>query len=124
MKREFAIIIAGAAIAFGPKASAEMAGAHQVVLPQDIKWTPAPAALPAGAESAVLFGDPAKDGMFALRIRIPKNYQIAPHTHPQTETVTVISGKFRLGLGPKVDLGAAQTIEAGGFMSMPPKVAH
>jgi quercetin dioxygenase-like cupin family protein len=124
MKREFAMIIAGAAIAFGSAALAEMAGAHRIVLPRDIKWESAPASLPAGAEAAVLYGDPAKEGMFALRVRIPKNYRIAPHTHPQAEVVTVIAGKFRLGMGPKADIPSAEPIGAGGFVSMPPKVAH
>ncbi|MGJ0392648.1 MAG: cupin domain-containing protein [Methylocystis sp.] len=124
MKREVAIIVTGVAMVFGSMALAETAGAHRVVLPQDIKWGPAPASLPAGAEAAVLYGDPSKEGMFALRVRIPKNYEIPPHTHPQAEVVTIIGGEFRLGMGSKADRAAAAPIGAGGFVSMPPKVAH
>lgn len=124
MKREIATIVAGFAIMFGSMAFAETAGAHRVILPQDIEWGPAPASLPAGAEAAVLYGDPSKEGMFALRVKIPKDYLIPPHTHPQAEVVTVISGEFRLGMGSKADRAAASPIAAGAFVSMPPKVAH
>lgn len=124
MKREIAMVVTGFAIAFGSMASAETAGAHRGFLPQDIVWGPAPASLPAGAEAAVLYGDPSKEGMFALRVKIPKDYLIPPHTHPQAEVVTVIDGKLNLGMGAKVDRGAAAPIGAGGFVSMPPKVAH
>ena len=72
MKRTLFALIAGVAIAFGSAAVAEMIDTHKVFLPQDIKWGPVPPSLPTGAEAAVLYGDPAKEGMFALRIRMPK----------------------------------------------------
>ncbi len=124
MKREIAVIITGVAMAFGSMALAQVAGAHRVILPQEIKWGPAPASLPAGAEAAVLYGDPSKEGMFALRVRIPKNYLVPPHTHPQAEVVTVLNGEIRLGMGSKADRAAAAPVGVGGFVSMPPKVAH
>ena len=75
----------------------------------------APPSLPAGAEAAVLYGDPAKEGMFALRIKAPKGYRIAPHTHPKPEVITVISGKFSLGLGQTGDRAGVETLPAGSF---------
>ena len=48
---------------------------HTIVSPQEIKWGPAPAVLPPGAEAAVLFGDPSKEGLFALRLKLPQGYQ-------------------------------------------------
>ena len=47
---------------------------HSIVSPQEIKWGPAPAVLPPGAEAAVLFGNPSKDGLFALRLKLPAGY--------------------------------------------------
>ena len=70
-----------------------------MVTPNDVKWGPAPKVLPAGAQAAALFGDPTKEGLFALRIKFPAGYAIAPHTHPVDEVVTVISGTFNLGMG-------------------------
>lgn len=103
MKRTLLAVIASSAIACAAGALADMTSTHKVFLPQDIKWEPAPPSLPAGAEAAVLYGDPTKEGMFALRIKAPKGYVIAPHTHPKPEVITIISGKFSLGLGPKVE---------------------
>jgi quercetin dioxygenase-like cupin family protein len=122
MRRMQFIIIAGVAIASA--AMAEKAETHKVVLPQDIKWVSAPPSLPAGAEAAVLYGDPAKEGMFVLRIKAPKGYKIAPHTHPKPEVITVISGKFNLGMGSKADRAIAESLPAGSFSAMPPGVAH
>ena len=66
----------------------------KIVPPQEIKWGPAPAMLPPGAEAAVLFGDPNEEGLFVLRLKFPAGYSVAPHTHPVDEIVTVISGTF------------------------------
>ena len=81
-------------------------------------------ALPAGAEAAVLYGDPAKEGQFALRIKLPGGYHVPPHTHPVDENVTVISGKFQLGMGETADQSKADALPAGSFSSLPPGMAH
>jgi hypothetical protein len=44
---------------------------HTIVSPQDIKWGKAPPSIPPGAEAAVLYGDPGKEGMFAFRLKLP-----------------------------------------------------
>ena len=124
MKRKLAILVASFAVACGSTALAEMTDTHKVFLPHDIKWGAAPSSLPAGAEAAVLYGDPAKEGMFALRIKAPKGFRIPPHTHPKPEVITVISGKFSLGMGAKADRASVETLPAGSFSSMPPGVAH
>ena len=97
---------------------------HTTVAPGDVKWGPAPKVLPAGAEAAVLFGDPAKEGLFALRIKVPAGYAIAPHTHPANEVVTVISGTTYLGMGETADRGATEALPAGSFFALPPGMAH
>jgi hypothetical protein len=76
---------------------------HTSLSPQDIKWGPAPAMLPPGAEAAVLFGDPSKEGLFVLRLKFPKGYRVPPHTHPVDEVLTVISGTFSIGMGKSAD---------------------
>jgi hypothetical protein len=42
----------------------------------DMKWSPAPPGLPAGAQLAVLSGDPGKEGMFTIRINVNPNVGI------------------------------------------------
>ena len=63
-------------------------------VPTAIEWKDGPAALPPGAKMAVLEGDPTKEGPFVVRFQFPDGYHVAPHTHPKTERVTVISGTF------------------------------
>ena len=65
---------------------------HGVFTPSDVTWGPAPASLPAGAQAAILEGDPTKDGPFTLRLRLPDGYRLPPHYHPVVEHVTVVQG--------------------------------
>ena len=80
--------------------------------------------LPPGAEAAVLFGDPSKEGFFVLRLKLPEGYSVAPHTHPVDEVLTVISGMFRMGMGETADQRKAQPLPAGSFFALPPGTAH
>src|SRR5256885_5570018 len=66
--------------------------------PDDVKWSPAPNALPAGAQIAVLEGDPMKAGPYTMRLKMPNNYRIPPHYHAKTEHVTVLNGNIRVGM--------------------------
>jgi quercetin dioxygenase-like cupin family protein len=104
--------------------AAQAADEHRIVSPQEIKWAPGPASLPPGAEATVLYGDPGKEGLFALRLRLPKGYRIAPHSHPKPEIVTVISGTFRLGTGTSADPDKARPLPAGSFFAMSPGMVH
>ena len=97
---------------------------HKIVPVQQIKWGPAPASIPPGAEAAVLYGDPSKEGLFALRLKLPKGYHIAPHTHPKPEVVTIISGAFRFGMGETADRSKAQPLAAGSMFACAPGMAH
>jgi quercetin dioxygenase-like cupin family protein len=97
---------------------------HKIVAPNDVKWSPAPPSIPKGAEAAVLYGDPSKEGLFAMRLKLPKGYHLPPHSHPKPEVVTVISGTFRLGMGETADPGKAQALPAGSFFALPPGMAH
>lgn len=97
---------------------------HKAVAPEEITWAPAPASIPPGAEAAVLYGDPSKEGLFALRLKLPKGYAIPAHTHPKPEIVTVISGTFRLGMGETADQGKAGPLPAGSFFALSPGMAH
>ncbi len=105
-------------------AAAEEMGGHTMVSPDAVEWSSGPASIPPGAEAAVLFGDPSKEGLFALRLKMPDGYAIAPHTHPKPEVVTVISGAFKLGMGETADESKAEALPAGSFFALPPDMAH
>lgn len=111
-------------IALGCVASAGAAEQHNIIAEKDVKWGAAPGSLPAGAQASVLLGDPSKEGLFVLRLKLPKGYHIPPHTHPKPEVVTVVSGALGLGMGDKADPSRATAISTGGFFAMQPGETH
>ena len=96
----------------------------QAMTADAIKWGPAPPVLPAGAQMAVLAGDPGQKGPFVIRLKMPSNYKIPAHQHPAAEAVTVISGDFLFGMGDKLDEAKAEKLGAGGFVDLPPNMNH
>lgn len=107
-----------------PVATALAQDEHAVVPAGAVEWGPGPASIEPGAQAAVLYGDPAADGVFALRLKLPDGYHIAPHTHPKPEIVTVISGTVHLGMGEDADREATEALEAGGFFGFDPGMSH
>jgi hypothetical protein len=116
--------VATAALALGLALPAVAADEHVMLAPDAIVWQAAPAVLPPGAEAAVLFGNPAEEGLFALRLKLPEGYAVAPHTHPAIEAVTVISGTLRLGMGETADHAKAEPLPAGSFFGLQPGMPH
>ena len=98
--------------------------APELCAPDALQWRPGPASLPAGAQFAMLEGDPTKEGPFTMRIRVPDGFRIPPHMHPAWERVTVISGTFNLGVGEKFDATLTQPMVAGTFGFWPPGMKH
>jgi quercetin dioxygenase-like cupin family protein len=96
---------------------------HSVVSAEQLKWS-APPALLEGAEIAVVAGDPSKEEPYVIRLKAPAGFKIMPHTHPNTENVTVISGTFNLGTGAKFDEAKLVPINAGGFVQVPSGMEH
>lgn len=90
----------------------------------DLKWQPAPPFLPKGAEFTVLSGDPAKDGLYVVRLKMPAGYKIPAHNHPTSEMVTVVSGHFHIGMGDKLDAKKGISLTAGGYGEAPAKMNH
>ena len=97
---------------------------HKIVQTNDIQWGDPPPVFPAGAKMAVLQGDPSKAGIFIVRLKAPNGYRVPSHWHPTAEYLTVISGKFLLGMGDKWDDKAMTEMGAGAYASMQPKAHH
>ena len=96
---------------------------HVVIMPDKIEWQDAKM-LPAGAKLAVLDGDPAKEGFFTIRAKLPAGYRIPPHWHPGVERVTVLSGTFHIGAGERIDEKTAAKLPAGAYTAMPKGMRH
>ena len=73
MKTISSALISGALLsALACLAPASAMDAHTVLTPGDVKWGPGPASVPKGAQAAAIYGDPGKEGLFALRLKLPK----------------------------------------------------
>ncbi len=115
-----------------PLASAQAAEeAHEghpgaVTLPDGaaVKWETGPPDLPKGTEISVLAGDPAKPGPFVLRVKFPADTVIAPHTHANAETLTILSGSIYHQHGTTIDKAKGSALKTGGFVFLPEKMPH
>ena len=89
---------------------------HTVLKPNDVKWGPGPASIPKGAQASAIYGDASKEGLFALRLKLPKGYHIPPHTHPKPEVVTILSGTLRLRRRRQCGPEQGRSIAGGQFL--------
>ena len=92
--------------------------------PAALKWGPAPAALPGGAEMAVVSGDPGKKGMFTIRLKMPADYAVPAHHHPTDEHVSVVSGKIGYGMSDHLDREKAKSLAPGNRLTMKAGMNH
>ena len=97
---------------------------HVLSTPKDLKWGDAPPVFEKGSSMAVLSGDPSKEGLYVVRLKMPAGYKINAHFHPTDEHVTVISGTFALGMGDKLDKAALKELPVGGYALLPAQMHH
>jgi quercetin dioxygenase-like cupin family protein len=117
----FIVLGAGVGGVFGQSQNTKQ---HGLFLPSEVTWGPAPASLPHGAHAAILEGDPAKEGPFTPRVRLPDGYRLPPHYHPAVEHVTVLQGTFVLGMGDRLTSSTEKPLAAGSFAFMPAGMRH
>jgi hypothetical protein len=92
--------------------------------PSEMKWSPQGGLALPGMEQLNLVGDPAKPGPYTLRLKFPAGYKLAPHTHPDSREVTILSGIWYTGYGEKFDPAVLKELPAGSFYTEPANVAH
>jgi len=96
---------------------------HKILKPDAIQWGASPR-LPKGAQLAVIYGDPRKEGHYIILAKMPDGYAIPAHWHSQTENVTVISGIFNVGMGDRLDQSKGEALGPGGFFSSGSEMHH
>ena len=69
--------------------TATAADNHVAVSPDQLSWKDGPPSLPKGAQFTVVAGDPSKEGLYVIRLKVPAGYKVPPHVHPFDENVTV-----------------------------------
>jgi hypothetical protein len=121
MKQPFLVFLAVSLVVV----VAHPALAQNAFTPDQVKWGPAPPFVPAGAQLAVLEGDPmASSGDYTVRLKMPDGYKFAPHYHPLRENVTVLSGTLKVGMGDQFDASKMMSFGAGSFAYLDPSMHH
>ena len=94
------------------------------VTPAEMKWASQGGLAAPGMEQLNLLGDPAKPGPYTLRLKFPKGFKIAPHTHPDSREGTILSGIFSTGYGEKFHAANLKILPAGSFYTEPANIPH
>jgi hypothetical protein len=89
-------------------------------LPQNIKWVTSPS----GSSQAVLSGDPEKPGLYVILVKWSPHHMSRPHWHANDRLVTVISGTWWVGTGPKYAPDTTVAMPAGTFVTHYGKQIH
>jgi anti-sigma factor ChrR (cupin superfamily) len=118
------VLVTAALLAALLPATAASADDHVIAPPDSLKWSAGPPALPPGAQIAIVSGDPGKEGLYVLRLKLPAGYKVPPHMHPNDENVTVISGTFNIAMGEKFDDSKGPGLKTGSFAKAPKGMAH
>lgn len=82
-------------------------------LPDKIQWHDDPM----GLKAAVLYGDPSKPGLYIMLVKWLPHHMSHPHFHPHDRFITVMSGTWWVGTGPKFDPEATVPLPAGTFVT-------
>ena len=90
----------------------------------NLKWGDAPPSLPAGAKMAVVSGNPAAKGNFTIQLKMPADYAVPPHSHPNSEVVKVVAGELHYAMADKMEMAKAKTLKAGHTVTMAAKMNH
>lgn len=118
------LALSGGALAAEPgKPDAHAPMSHAVIHAADTAWGAAPPSLPAGAQAAVLVGDPGKPGVFTIRLKMPPGYRIPRHWHPTNEAVTLITGDLTLSMG-EAGMAHDGVLAPGDFVDLPAHMHH
>jgi len=95
----------------------------RVIRAEDIEWKSF-AAFPSGAQMAILAGDPAKAGLYVIRVRLSADVRMMPHRHVEDRIYTVVSGVFYIGVGEVFDEGALSAHAPGSVLMLPAGTPH
>ena len=82
-----------------------------ITLPKDIKWTSN-----GGSQQAILFGDPAKPGLYIVLTKWLPHNNSRPHSHPNDRYITVIKGTWWVNTGANYDPDGMKPLPTGSYV--------
>ena len=122
MRVEKACLVLMLATGIGAGAYAQSTSTGVLKLPNEMEFK---GPLTGAPQTAVLYGDPTKPGLFVTRIKFGPGMKSLPHWHPdEVRTVAVISGTLYFGVGEQWDESKLKMYPAGTFFSEAPKTPH
>jgi len=77
-----------------------------------------------GLGYALLSGNPDKEGIYVVRLKIPPGLTFSPHYHDQDRHVTVISGDWAFGMGNSGKCEDTTPLAAGAYVMHPKGAVH
>ena len=95
--------------------------AIKIQLPNQIKWDDD---MKRGESTAVLAGDPEKEGIYVELVKWHAHHMSHPHFHPNDRFITVISGTWWVGTGPKYDPDSTVPLPVGAYVRHVGKEIH
>jgi Cupin domain len=79
---------------------------------------------PGGVAGLQLLGSAWEPGPYVARTRFAPGRGLGPHSHAQATAITVLQGRFHLGIGEIVDSTKARGYPPGSFLVIPGGVPH
>ncbi len=116
MRLSATVVLASLAFAAAPVLAAEVVPDPKILefkLPAKIPWGPV---TPGGSQVALLYGDPAKPGMYVLLNKWLPGHMSKPHFHANDRFITVISGTWWIGTGDTWDPALTTAMPAGSYV--------
>lgn len=92
---------------------------HIMLEADQLQWTDIASMAPP-AQIAVIEGNLSEEGPFTFRLKLPADYRLEPHVHPEYERVTVLSGTLNFAHSEEFDREATTALSAGDIAIMPP----
>jgi hypothetical protein len=78
--------------------------------PGDVKWIES---RNGASASALVYGDPTKEGLYIQLMKWHAHHNSTPHSHPHDRFITVLSGTWWVGTGTKYDMDSTVAMTAG-----------
>jgi len=113
------LLVAGGVLAWAGPARSD---APAPILPDTLRWTSPPHT--PGLEGAWVLGAEEKTGPYILRVKLAAGAKIAPHSHPDERTTTVLAGTLYLGFGSTFDETKVVAVPAGAVVVVPAGTVH
>ena len=118
----FMVVGIAALVLLGSNRAADLnPAALKMQLPNQIKWDDD---LKRGESTAVLAGDPEKEGIYVELVKWHAHHMSHPHFHPNDRFIYVISGTWWVGTGTKFDPDSTVPLPPGSYVRHVGKQVH